>query len=349
MPTSVYDEFMALYPEGTGFDPLQATQVYPFLAKHMGIMLPRAGQDGSLRAAEENLQFDYGGAAGLGFALAVASGTDSVEDIRVELARLVRKSALRCCADFDGLVSGNDVRIMAPAQYGQTFDYQEDLTVDLTVEGAVEGGGAVAPPEPAADLHSLQLSALLQRANEVGVDQVTLDTVDGKKDIIALIQSCLAKTSVLNQMCDKLRRRWRAGVIAQEAMKQEQRVSKVTISAQFWLSVHVYMYLTWHPFCVAAGQYAHETLTSVDLGLAEADRVRLVLRGQLLHHEFGAMIKDGMRAAGSILVLRTGITGDIFKRFREYTSNWRVQGRYGVTYHVSALVPSVHAYRHYIL
>jgi hypothetical protein len=139
MPTSVYDEFMALYPEGTGFDPLQATQVYPFLAKHMGIMLPRAGQDGSLRAAEENLQFDYGGAAGLGFALAVASGTDSVEDIRVELARLVRKSALRCCADFDGLVSGNDVRIMAPAQYGQTFDYQEDLTVDLTVEGAVEG------------------------------------------------------------------------------------------------------------------------------------------------------------------------------------------------------------------
>ena len=109
------------------------------------------------------------------------------------------------------------------------------------------------------------------------------------------------------------------------------------------------MYLTWHPFCVAAGQYAHETLTSVDLGLAEADRVRLVLRGQLLHHEFGAMIKDGMRAAGSILVLRTGITGDIFKRFREYTSTWRVQGRYGVTYHVSALVPSVHAYRHYIL
>ena len=59
--TSVHDEFMALYPEGTGFDPLQATQVYPFLAKHMGIMLPRAGQDGSLRAAEENLQFDYGG------------------------------------------------------------------------------------------------------------------------------------------------------------------------------------------------------------------------------------------------------------------------------------------------
>ena len=53
MPTSVYDEFMALYPEGTGFDPLQATQVYPFLAKHMGIMLPRAGQDGSLRAAED--------------------------------------------------------------------------------------------------------------------------------------------------------------------------------------------------------------------------------------------------------------------------------------------------------
>ena len=102
-------------------------------------------------------------------------------------------------------------------------------------------------------------------------------------------------------------------------------------------------------FCVAAGQYAHETLTSVDLGLAEADRVRLVLRGQLLHHEFGAMIKDGMRAAGSILVLRTGITGDIFQRFFHYTSNWRVQGRYGVTYHVSALVPSVHAYRHYIL
>jgi hypothetical protein len=258
MPTSVYDEFMALYPEGTGFDPLQATQVYPFLATHMGNMLARAGaaapgQDGSLRAAEEKLQFDFGGAAGLGFALAVASGTDTVEDIRAELARLVRKSALRCCADFDDLVSGDDVRIMAPAQYGQTFDYQEDLTVDLTVEGAVEGavegGGAVAPPEPAADLHSLQLSALLQRANEVGVDQVTLDTVDGKKDIIALIQSCLAKTSVLNQMCDKLRRRWRAGVIAQEAMKQEQRVSKVTISAQFWLSVHVYMYLTWHPFC----------------------------------------------------------------------------------------------------
>ena len=82
------------------------------------------------------------------------------------------------------------------------------------------------------------------------MDQVTLDSVDGKKDIIALIQSCLAKTSVLNQMCDKLRRRWRAGVIAQEAMKQEQRVSKVTISAQFWLSVsdmaHVYLYLAWH-------------------------------------------------------------------------------------------------------
>ena len=54
MPTSVYDEFMALYPEGTGFDPVQATQVYPFLAKHMGNMLARAGaaapgEDGSLR------------------------------------------------------------------------------------------------------------------------------------------------------------------------------------------------------------------------------------------------------------------------------------------------------------
>jgi len=65
---------------------------------------------GSLRAAEEKLQFDFGGAAGLGFALAVASGTDTVEDIRAELTRLVRKSALQCCADFDGLVSGDAVR-----------------------------------------------------------------------------------------------------------------------------------------------------------------------------------------------------------------------------------------------
>ena len=119
MPTSVYGEFMALFPEGTGFDPLQATQVYPFLATHMGNMLARAGaaapgQNGSLRAAEEKLQFDFGGAAGLGFALAVASGTDTVEDIRAELTRLVRKPALRCCADFDGLVSGDAVRM--PAQ-----------------------------------------------------------------------------------------------------------------------------------------------------------------------------------------------------------------------------------------
>jgi len=36
------------------------------------------------------------------------------------------------------------------------------------------------------DLHDLPLPALLERANEVGVDQVALDKVDDKNDIIAL-------------------------------------------------------------------------------------------------------------------------------------------------------------------